>query len=294
MSSRVVVLGVPSAAGAFTDSPSRSTQAIRDAGLVAALTSRGLEVEDGGDIGPFHSAEDSDHPTCRNVAGVVDMMKRTESAVADAGKGLTLAIGGDCSFVSGVLAGARKRAGGPVALVYLDAHGDLNTPQTTPSGRICGMALAVALGHGQKDLVSASGHTPLVDPARTALLGLREIDPGERKLMENVGLALEATDVIRSGPEAAADLALRVAGDLPIVVHFDVDIIDGREMATHLPAALGRGLPRTDVALLLRKLLKSPRVVALSVSGFDMDSDADGSHARALVEILAGGLQKPN
>jgi arginase len=249
-------------------------------------------VEDGGDIGPFHSAEDSEHPTCRNVAGVVDMMRRTESAVAGAGNGLTLVLGGDCSLVSGVLAGARKRVGGPVALVFLDAHGDLNTPQTSPSGRICGMALAVALGHGHKDLVSASSHTPLVDPARTALLGPREIDPGERKLMEILGLALEATDVIRSGPEAAADLALRVAGDLPIVVHLDVDIIDGHEMATNLPAALGGGLPRTDVATLLGKLLRARRVVALTVSGFEKDGDADGSHARALVEILAGAIQK--
>ncbi len=221
------------------------------------------------------------------------MMRRTESAVADAGKGLTLASEATArsSPVCSLALASAPAAPWPSSTWTPTA--DLNTPQTTPSGRICGMALAVALGHGQKELVSASGHTPLVDPARTALLGLREIDPGERKLMENVGLALEATDVIRSGPEAAADLALRVAGDLPIVVHFDVDIIDGREMATHLPAALGRGLPRTDVALLLRKLLKSPRVVALSVSGFDMDGDADGSHARALVEILAGALRNP-
>jgi len=290
MQSRVVVLGLPSAAGSFTDSPMHAPQALREAGLIAALASRGLAVEDRGNVGSFPSVEDPDHPTCRNSTGVVHMLKCTESAVAAAGDDLMLVIGGDCSLLSGVLAGARRRAGGPVSLVYLDAHGDLNTPQTTPSGRICGMALAVAIGQGSTDLVSAGGHVPLVDPARTALLGLREIDPGERNLLETVGLVLEAEAVIRSGPDAAAALALRVAGDMPTVVHFDVDIIDGHEMATRLPAAVGRGLSRVDVAVLLGKLLKAPRVVALTVCGFETAGDADGSHARALVEILASGL----
>lgn len=290
MPSKVVLLGLPSAAGSFTDSPIRSPQALRDAGLIEALASRGVAVEDRGDVGPFHSAEDSDHPTCRNIPGVVRSLEATASAVADSTDGLTLVLGGDCSQVSGVLAGSRKRAAGPVALVYLDAHGDLNTPQTTPSGRICGMALAVALGHGSKELVSAVGEAPLLEAHRTVLLGFRELDPGERKLVEDMGLSLDAKEIIRSGPEAAADLALRVVGDLPLVIHFDVDIIDGREMATHLPAALGRGVPRADVAVLLRKLVQAPRVVALAVSGFHKDGDPDGAHARALVEILAGAI----
>lgn len=288
MSRKVVTFGVPSAAGAFTDAPAKTPAALRAAGLLAALGARGIDVTDGGDERLFPPVEDPEHPTCRNVPGVIDAMSATAAAAAST-EGVALMIGGDCSLLPGLLAGTRRRVGDNVGLVFLDAHGDLNTPQTTPSGRICGMALAVALGHGEKDLVDVAG-TPPLDPGRTVMLGFRELDPGERRLIEGVGLAQEAASVLRNGMDLTADLALRVIGATPFVLHFDVDVIDAKEMSTQAPAALGRGLSRASAAVLLRRLLRSPQAVAVGVTGFDAERDTDGHHARALVEILAGAF----
>lgn len=96
--------------------------------------------------------------------------------------------------------------------------------------------------------------------------------------------------MLRNGPETTADIALRVIGPTPFAVHLDVDVIDAAEMATQVPAALGRGLSRADATKLLRKLLTSPHIVAVGVTGYDAGSDPDGAHARALVEILAGAM----
>lgn len=288
MAQKVVVYGVPSAAGAFTNAPTRSPAALRGAGLVAALRGQGLDVEDAGDGPTLPAAEDPEHPTCRNVPGVLRAIAAA-AATGEVRDGLALMIGGDCSLLPGLLAGARRRAGDRLGLVVLDAHGDLNTPQTTPSGRICGMALAVALGHGHRELVAAAGSPPL-DRGRTVMLGFRELDPGERRLLEGIALARGAASVLQDGAEASADIALRVIGPTPFAIHLDVDVIDAAEMATQVPAAQGRGLSRGDARKLLRRLLASPHVVALGVTGYDAGSDPDGVHARALVEILAGAM----
>jgi arginase len=291
MSKAIVISGIPSAAGSFTDTASRSAAAIRAAGLLSALESRGLEVKSRPDLPAFPFGDDPAHPTCRNAAVVAEAIRAAAAEVAAAAPGgLVLALGGDCSLLPGVVGGARRHAGGPVGLIFLDAHGDLNTPHTTPSGRVAGMALALALGHGDAGLLAAAGPVPLVEPQRTALLGFRDLDPGERRLVEGVGLALGAHDIVRAGTEQASAQALRLVGDVPFVVHLDVDVIDGSEMVTQSPPAGGRGLTRQQLSELLGRLLQSARVTALCLTGFDADRDRDGQNARALVELLSGAL----
>jgi arginase len=291
MANSITVLGIPSAAGAFTDGPARSAAAVRQAGLVPALKKHGLDVKDRPDLAPIPLVNDPDHPTCRNVSGAVQAIQTAANeAVRSLGDGFLLMLGGDCSLLPGLVAGARHHTGSPVGLIYVDAHGDLNTPQTTPSGRISGMALAIALGHGAPELVAAGGPPPLLLTRNTAMLGFRDLDPGERALVEGLGLALSAQDIGLMGAEQTAAVAVRALGDVPFVVHLDVDVIDSHEMATQAPPAPGRGLTRKQTAALMRHVLRSPRAKALLVTGFDPDRDASHENARALVELLSDAL----
>jgi arginase len=264
---------------------------LRGAGLVQSLESAGLSVIDRPDLRTFPCRDDPEHPTCRNVAGVVESIHAAADEVAEAlPQGFVIMLGGDCALLPGFVKGARRHVGGSVGLVFLDAHGDLNTPSTTPSGRISGMALAVTLGHGCAELLEAGGTTPLVEPRRTAMLGFRDLDPGERGLVEDVGLALSSQDIHRTGARQSSDSALRLIGELPFVVHLDVDVIDGSQMLAEVPPAPGRGLTRSQMAALLRGILSSSRAIGISVTGFNPDHDDDGQHARALAEMLAGAL----
>jgi arginase len=292
MAKSIVITGAPSAAGSFTDAASRAAAAIRQAGLVPALERCGLEVRSRDDLPVFPFHDDPEHPTCRNLPQVVAAIRATADEVAAAlPGGFVLMLGGDCSLLPAVLGGLRRHVDGPVGLVFVDAHGDLNTPQTTPSGRVAGMALALALGHGHRDLLEAAGEAPLVEPHHAALLGFRDLDPGERRLVDGgVGLALGSHDIVRAGPAQATAQALRLVEEVPFVVHLDLDVVDASEMLTQVPPAGGRGLTREQLSTVLRGLLSSPQASALCLTGFDPDRDRDGQMAREVVGLLSGVL----
>jgi arginase len=201
-------------------------------------------------------------------------------------EGFTIVLGGDCSLVAGVAAGASRFLGQPLGLVYLDADADLNTPETTPSGRLSGMALALALGEGPSEVVAAA--RPRLAPDHVSLVGFRALDPGERLALGDLGLALPTVAVRQLGPRTAAALALDGVenGDGPILVHLDVDLIDAAEMPGKPHSAPGPALSLAEVSDLLTALCASPRVMALEVAEFDPSRDPEGRAARQLVALI--------
>jgi arginase len=263
----VVVLGVPSAAGGRSAAPSHAPARLREAGLLDALGAKGIEVVSLPDLPPFPFAEDDAHPRARNTALAADAVRAIAEAMPRAlAAGFTLLLGGDCSMVAGTVAGARRHLGVPVGLVFLDADADLNTPDTTPSGYLHGMALATALGRGPRDVVAAMGPPPYLDPEHVSLVGFRALDPGERAPLGQLGLALPAAAACQMGMTAAAALAHDGVGngDGPVVVHLDVDVIDQDAGETLGPAL---------VSDLLTRILASERVVALEVCEYDHGKD---------------------
>src|SRR5262249_22456914 len=162
-----------------------------------------------------------------------------------------------------------------VGVVYLDANADLNTPDTSPSGNLHGMALALAMGRGPGELVTAGGDPPAVSPEHVALVGFREIDPGERKALGDLGLALPAAATRPLGMRAAAALALDAIGndEGPVLVHLDVDVIDAAEMPAKQTVTPGQGLTGAELSQLLTALVASPRVIALEVTEYDPTRD---------------------
>lgn len=288
-SGKIAVFGVPTSAGARASGLERGPFALREAGLLRDLEARGARVVNLSDLSMFPYRDDPEHASARNAAVVACALRAGADEMTRAlREGFTIVLGGDCTLVAGTLGGARRALGEPVGLVYLDANADLNTPETSPSGHLSGMALALALGHGPEELVSAGGEAPVVAAEHVALLGYRALDAGERPRLSELGLALPAAAVRTLGARVAAALALEgvANGDGPLVVHLDVDVIDPAEMPAKQSITAGAGLTLAETSDLLTAILSSPRVVALEVTEFDASRDPDGAHARKVVDLV--------
>jgi arginase len=294
-SHKVAVFGVPSAAGAAEAGLERAPFALRRAGLLERLREGGANVVNLSDLSLFPHRDDADHPRARNADVVACAVRAAADEMTRAlAEGFTVLLGGDCTLAAAAAGGARAALGKPVGLVYLDANADLNTPDTTPSGRLDGMALAIATGQGPRAVVEAAGPAPAVQPQHVALVGFRELDPGERPALGDLGLALPAMAARRLGMRVTAALALDAVAneDGPLVVHLDVDVIDPAEMPAKGSRTEGAALSLAEVSDLVTALVASPRAVALEVAEFQPEKDPDGACARKIVEVISRAVAR--
>jgi len=285
---KIAVFGVPSAAGASGPGTERAAFALREAGLLDALRGVGARIVNLSDLSLFPWRADPEHPQARNLALAACAARATADEMPRAlAEGFTLLIGGDCSLVAGSVGGATRALGRAVGLVYLDADLDLNTPNTTPSGNLNGMAIAAALGRGAPELAEVVG-IPALLPEHVAILGYRAVDPGERKPLLELALTRSADEVRASGGTRAATEALAAIDNDggPLLVHLDVDVIDASELGAKAPLTPGAGLRWAELEALLVALLRTPRVVVLEVCEFNPALDPDGSSARKLVALV--------
>jgi arginase len=291
---KIAVFGVPSAAGARVAGPERAPFVLREAGLLDGLRGTGARVVNLSDLSLFPFRDDPGHPTARNAEVVGCAVRATADEMTRAlREGFTIVLGGDCTLVVGALAGARAAFGRPVGVVYIDANADLNTPETTPSGFLSGMALSLALGRGPEELIAPLGAAPVLEPEHVALLGFRSLDPGERPAIGELGLALPAVAARRVGMRVAAALALDAIAneDGPVLVHLDVDAIDHSEMPVKDPID-GAGLTIAEVSDLLTALVASPRVAGLHIAEFNPARDPEGVHARQVIALLVRAVAR--
>jgi arginase len=292
---KVAVFGVPTAAGAGGPGMENGPFALREAGLLQALREAGPTVVNLSDLSLFPHRADPENPTARNASGVACAVRATADETTRAlREGFTLVLGGDCTLVVGTVGGAVRHLGQPVGLVYLDANADLNTPETSPSGLLCGMALALAMGRGPSEVAQAGGEMPAVRAEHVALLGYRHLDGSERRGLGQLGLALPAEAMRRLGMRVAAALALDAVenDDGPLVVHLDVDVIDPAEMPAKQSITPGEGLTFAEASDLVAALLASPRVIALEVAEYQPDRDPDRACAKKLVELIVRAVAR--
>ncbi len=230
---RVSLLGAPMDLGAGRRGVDMGPSAIRCAGLSRQLRELGLEVVDLGNlnINEPEILEEGD-PQLKYLepirVAVSELAERTAAAARDS---VPVVLGGDHSVSLGTVTGVLQ-AHGPMGILWIDAHGDFNTNQTTPSGNIHGMVLAALAGVGDPRLTSIGGFSPKVLPERIAILGARSIDHGERELLRALGAHVYTMhDIDRRGLTQVAQEALAIvsAGDLPLHVSFDIDVVDPRE-----------------------------------------------------------------
>ena len=290
---KIALIGAPSSAAAFLPGSEKAPAALRAAGIVERLQSAGFEVIDHGDCAPTLFADDDEHRRARNltaiVAGLNDLKPRAEVAVKSGA--LVLVLGGDCAQIIGLLTGARRYYK-HINLLWMDRDADLNTPATTPSGRIDGMVVAHIIGKGAPELVRFWGEPPLVREPDIFLFGVERLDPPEQEFLAHSPMRhMLAADVQRKSATASAKDALAHlhADAREYVVHLDTDIIANSDFgAVNVPAE--GGLPLADVRAALTEAVRSKNLIALNISQYNPDKDPDGSGAKKLVDLLVESL----
>src|SRR5260221_4707453 len=290
---KIALIGAPSSAAAFLPGSEKAPAALRAAGLVERLQSAGFEVIDHGDCAPRMFAEDDEHRRARNVneivAGLTDLKAHAEVAVKSGA--LVLVLGGDCAQTIGLLTAARRYYK-HLNLLWMDRDADLNTPASTPSGRIDGMVVAGIIGKGAPELVRFWGEPPLVREPDIYLFGVERLDPPEQEFLAKSPMRhILAADIQRKCAAAAAKDVLRHlhADSREYVVHLDTDLISNAEFpAVNVPAE--GGLPLADVRAALAEAVRSTHLIGLTITQYNPDKDPEASAAKKLVDLLVESL----
>jgi len=290
---KIAIIGAPSSAAAFLPGSEKAPAALRAAGLVERLQSIGYEINDLGDCAPRLFADDDEHKRSRNIPEIVaslnDLKPRAELALKSGA--LLLVLGGDCTQIIAMLAGARRYYK-HISLLWFDRDADLNTPASTPSGRLDGMGVAAIVGKGSPELVRFWGEPPLVREPDTLIYGLVRVDPPEQEFLTRSPMRhVYAVDIQGKGAQKAAQDAL---GHLhtdarEFMLHVDLDVIAQEEFpAVNVPDS--GGLSFAEVQSSLNEFVKKKNLLGLDIAQYNPDKDADGSGARKLVDMLAEAL----
>jgi arginase len=290
---KIALIGAPSSAAAFSMGSEKAPAALRAAGLADKLQAAGYEVVDHGDCAPRLFADDDEHRRARNLAEIVsglnDLKMRAELAVKSGA--LVLVLGGDCAQAIGLLTGSRRYYK-HINLLWFDRDADLNTPASTPSGRIDGMVVAHIIGKGAPELVRFWSEAPLVREPDVTLFGLERLDPPEQGFLAKSPMRhIHAADIQSKGAVKAAHEALaQVHADArEFVLHLDVDVIAQEDFsAVNVPGS--GGLRFDEVRASFIEFVKHKNLLGLDVAQYSPDKDPDGSGARKLVDLLVEAL----
>ena len=290
---KIALIGAPSSAAAFQPGTEKSPAALRAAGIVERLESAGFEVTDYGDCAPHLFADDDEHRRARNlpaiVAGLNELKVHTE--VAAKSGALVLVLGGDCAQSIGLLTGARRYYK-HINLLWFDRDADLNTPASTPSGRIDGMVVAHIIGRGAPELVRFWGETPLVREPDVTLFGITRLDPPEQEFLSKSPLRhITAEQIAAKGASAAATEALTHlhADTREFVLHLDLDVVSQDEFpSVNVPAS--GGLTLNEVGSALKQFAAHKNLLGLDIAQYNPDKDPDGSNAKKIVDLVVEAL----
>jgi arginase len=290
---RVAIIGAALDLGAGRRGVDMGPSAIRYAGLDARLAALGLDVADWGNIETaVAEATEAGDPGARFLAEIKAACERVARRVAAAlaEDRVPVVLGGDHSVALGTLGGLAS-VHGPGAVLWFDAHGDLNTPATSPSGNVHGMPLAAALGLANPLFTSDAWPLPAVDPARAALIGVRSLDEGERELVRELGVGVATmSDLDRRGVEPVVGEALERVGGAPFVhVYFDMDVVDP-EFAPGVGTPVRGGLSYREAHLAIELVAESGVLDGLEVVEVNPILDRENATAELAVELAASAL----
>ena len=263
---------------------------LRKVGVAEVVRRNSKSFADGGDLQFPQIVVDAGNPRFRNRRRYVAATKKIAKALASVDPdALAINIGGECSLIPGVLSGLGRRFTGKPGVVWLDAHGDFNTSQTTPSGYIGGMCLALACGRESSFLTQIGSEKALVSEEAVAHIGSRALDAAEGKaMMDSPMMIKKASALRRRGIEDVAAEVARFASERAdwIVMHLDLDFLDSALMpSVNFPTSGGMGM--SDVRAIANGLKESGKLRALNVTAYDPTKDPTGRYGRMIVKILA-------
>jgi arginase len=290
---RVAIIGAALDLGAGRRGVDMGTSAIRYAGLDERLAALGLAVEDLGnvEVGVAEATDEGD-PRVRFLDEIKEVSARIAAAVCEAAArgSVPVVLGGDHSVAIGTLGGLAAQAG-TGGVLWFDAHGDLNTPETSPSGNVHGMPLAAALGLANETFASEAWPLPALDPGHVALLGLRSLDAGERELVKELGIAAYTmSDFDRRGVEAVVREAIeRVAGASFVHVSLDMDVVDP-EAAPGVGTPVRGGLSYREAHLAMELVAEGCEFGSLEIVEVNPILDRENATGRLAVELAASAF----
>jgi len=267
--------------------------AIRYAGLDERLASLGYDVHDEGNVETaVAEATDLRDQRVRFLPEIHDTCELIAMRVAEATRrgALPLVLGGDHSVALGTLGGLAS-VRGPGGVLWIDAHSDINTPETSPSGNVHGMALAAALGLAGAGFESDLWRLPAVVASRVAVLGARQLDDGERRLLRSAGVRVfTMSEIDRIGVERAVREALdRVSGSGFVHVSLDMDVLDP-DVAPGVGTPVPGGLTYREAHLALELVAESGLAGSLEVVEVNPILDRENTTAQTAVELVASAL----
>ena len=289
----VAVIGAALDLGAGRRGVDMGPSAIRYAGLEARIRELGRDCTDLGNVqtAVAEAAPVGDERT-RYLAEILSACDRVADRVAGAkaeGR-LPLVLGGDHSVALGTLGGLARgsEVGG---VLWVDAHGDLNRPETSPSGNVHGMVLAAAMGLGGPDFDTSAIPFPSVDPSRVALVGVRSLDDGERALLRDLNATVfTMSDVDRVGIESAVTKALeKIDGPGFVHVSLDMDALDP-DVAPGVGTPVRGGLSYREAHLAMELVAESGVMGSLEVVEVNPILDRENETAKLAVELVASAL----
>jgi arginase len=290
------IIGVPSDLGASKRGSDMGPNAIRYAGLEERLRELGHTVVDEGNLPvPLRETPPFSNPKLKNLESILTVCETLATRVEHvyAAGGFPLIIGGDHSLTLGSATGA-ARARGSIGVLWVDAHGDFNTDETSPSGNIHGMPLAALVGRGDKRLVELGDFSPKVDPAHIAIIGAHDIDATERALLRQACIhVFTMKEIDREGMRAIMAQALEItaSGTNGLHVSFDMDAVDPN-IAPGVGTRVTGGLTYREAHLLMELIYDSGKMTSLDLVEVNPILDHENHTANLAVEFALSAFGK--
>jgi arginase len=282
---RVDVVGVPMDLGADRRGVDMGPSAIRYARLKESLERLGIAVNDHGNLRvPVPESATIDEASAKYypiIKAVCDELAGVVYEIIEQG-GFPLVLGGDHSIAMGTIAGVARARGKAPGVIWVDAHGDINTPLTSPTGNVHGMPVHFAL------------EQHAVDPQRMVFIGLRDVDDGEKKTIRELGVrAFTMNDLDRLGMSRVLDEALAIVGDGENSVHvsFDMDGVDPQE-APGVGTPVRGGISYREAHLLMEGIAASGTLGSMEITEINPILDRENQTAILAVELILSALGK--
>ncbi len=292
MTPHISLIGAPTDIGAGSRGSSMGPEAMRVAGLGAALQARGLQVTDVGNLSgpsnPWLPAVNG----YRHLAEVAEWNQSLHDAVyGELKQGrLPIVLGGDhCLGIGSISAVARhcRDTGKKLRVLWLDAHADFNTSALTPSGNIHGMPVACLCGHGPKELIEIGGNVPAIQPKWVRQIGIRSVDEGEKRFVHAQDLEVfDMRFIDEMGMRAAMELALAlVDANTHLHVSFDVDFLDP-DIAPGVGTTVRGGPTYREAQLCMEMIADTGRLASLDVMELNPALDVRNRTAEVAVDLI--------
>ena len=300
MAEKIRIIGVPMDLGASRRGVDMGPSALRVAGLQSRLKQLGRQVEDEGNVMVPQAEE---QPYGEKKARYLDEIAQTCKGLAERVRKtleedmFPLVLGGDHSIAVGTVAGAAahfNKIGKRIGVIWLDAHGDMNTPDSSPSGNVHGMPLASIMGYGPPELVDLAGVKPMVEPRNVALVGIRDLDSKERRFAKESGVhVFTMRDIDERGMREVMAEAIRFAGDdtAGIAVSLDMDFVDPSD-APGVGTPVRGGVTYREAHLALEMIADSRTMASFELVEINPVIDLHNTTALLGVELVLSGLGK--